>query len=839
MKLFTLLTFFLSTHMLWAQEFYFRQAPQFNEGDVRQISLLFQSTDHMVWLGTDKGLYSFDGRKYTYEPRMDQAQVKVSALSEDGKGRIWAGYEDGYMQVFTLQGYKQVIAADSLSGSVITKILPGPGDITIVTTYGKGTWILENQKLSRLKDKDLLNIDDVYDALFDQQGRLWLATDNGIWRYTPSTSVLTHLGLQEGLPDEIVTRLILDSSGKVWIGLYDHGLAACPAEKDTVSSLIALPSAYGNIIGMANGNPGEVWIGTTRDIIHYGSGNKSSVVSLPAELNQRVESLLYDRGGNLWVAAGNKIFIANTRFEYYKPSLKGIQAIAVTDDHIWLGSETGLFGMSRNDFSIRPYLVKEKLNVLSLYTDPQRNLWVGTFGQGLYCFNPVSQRLIRLTEKDGLSNNSILNIDGRDQRLWLATLGGITELKWEGNPLESKVTVSGFFEKFNFPPGYVYDVYAAADGKTWFGTDGKGLYVLEGNTFKAFATPVDTSAEDKRLKTIYSVTAGVDTTIWISGSQGKILHLDERGKMLREFSGSQGMINSLMTSGDEAVLMIREGGIQILDRWGDLSLYDEHAGLNSFAPNINAVAADMDGSVWIADATRVLHYTPFVEDTGQYVRMHFEAISPGSLWLNDEARLRPDSNFIDVRFTGLWYQDPANVRYRYMLEGHDQEWIYTQEHRAVYSRLSPGTYTFVVEGAHSDDFSSAKSLRKTFMVLPPFYLRWWFILGAAALISTTVFFYIRARLNRIRNLHKLEKEKTMLRLHALQAQVNPHFLFNSFNTLSGIIEEDQDAAVDYVDHLSGFFRGVLMHRNAELIRLDEEIGNCQVLYLPAPEKIYH
>lgn len=63
----------------------------------------------------------------------------------------------------------------------------------------------------------------------------------------------------------------------------------------------------------------------------------------------------------------------------------------------------------------------------------------------------------------------------------------------------------------------------------------------------------------------------------------------------------------------------------------------------------------------------------------------------------------------------------------------------------------------------------------------------------------------------------------MLRLHAIQAQVNPHFLFNSFNTLSSIIEENQKAAVDYVDQFSGFFRGVLMHRDAALIQIEEEM----------------
>ena len=82
---------------------------------------------------------------------------------------------------------------------------------------------------------------------------------------------------------------------------------------------------------------------------------------------------------------------------------------------------------------------------------------------------------------------------------------------------------------------------------------------------------------------------------------------------------------------------------------------------------------------------------------------------------------------------------------------------------------------------------------------------------------------MKDRISRVNRFHQLEKEKTTLQLHAIQAQVNPHFLFNSFNTLSGIIEEDQEAAVDYVDQLSAFFRGVLQHRNSELITLAEEI----------------
>jgi LytS/YehU family sensor histidine kinase len=203
--------------------------------------------------------------------------------------------------------------------------------------------------------------------------------------------------------------------------------------------------------------------------------------------------------------------------------------------------------------------------------------------------------------------------------------------------------------------------------------------------------------------------------------------------------------------------------------------------------------------------------------------MQFEDISPGSLDQLQPVKLMPDSNFLDVRFTGIWYQDPTHVHYRYMLKGHDADWIYTQEGRAVYSRLSPGTYTFALQGSPDDDFSQSPTLERSFMVMPPIYLRWWFITAVALLAAWIVYSIIRTRIKRLQKYHLLEKEKTTHQLHAIQAQVNPHFLFNSFNTLSSIIEEDQKAAVDYVDQLSSFFRGALMHRDDELITIAEEM----------------
>jgi LytS/YehU family sensor histidine kinase len=68
----------------------------------------------------------------------------------------------------------------------------------------------------------------------------------------------------------------------------------------------------------------------------------------------------------------------------------------------------------------------------------------------------------------------------------------------------------------------------------------------------------------------------------------------------------------------------------------------------------------------------------------------------------------------------------------------------------------------------------------------------------------------------------LEKEKAIAELEALKTQVSPHFLFNSFNTLLQVIEEDQEKALEYTSKLSDFYRSLISYRNKNLVSLEEE-----------------
>jgi len=379
-------------------------------------------------------------------------------------------------------------------------------------------------------------------------------------------------------------------------------------------------------------------------------------------------------------------------------------------------------------------------------------------------------------------------------------------------------------DELHSPPGYVYDVYVSTNGRVWFGTDGKGLLFLVDGQLRHF--PVSYLINDSthaEAKTIYSITEDWEHRLWISMAKGIVLCVDKNGAIRDKVTSPGGTLNTVTITGTEEVLMIREGAIQTLNANSQIFWLDESSGLIGFTPNINATSTDQDGSIWIADTDLILHYSSYNLFHDRFVRMRFEDVSPGSLDQAEPIRLEPDSSYLDIRFTGIWYQDPSHIRYRYKLQGHDHDWIYSQEGRAVYSRLRPGAYTFLVQGSHNDDFSRSPSLQKRILVLPPFYWRWWFIVGIMAITGWIIYSLIRARIIRLQRLHVLEKEKTTLQLHAIQAQVNPHFLFNSFNTLSGIIEEDQQAAVAYVDQLSSFFRGALMHREDELITLAEEM----------------
>ncbi|MBK8195804.1 MAG: histidine kinase [Lewinellaceae bacterium] len=182
-----------------------------------------------------------------------------------------------------------------------------------------------------------------------------------------------------------------------------------------------------------------------------------------------------------------------------------------------------------------------------------------------------------------------------------------------------------------------------------------------------------------------------------------------------------------------------------------------------------------------------------------------------------------DQNYFIFNFTGLWYTDPESVRYRYRLEGLDPDWKVSKDHLASYPSLPPGDYTFRVQTSEHGNFENVPEASWSFTIRPPFWSQWWFVLLSMAAVAGLIYLFIRIREGRLQRVAQLKRERVESQFAALKSQINPHFLFNSFNTLITIIEENPKVAVEYVEHLSDFYRSIIAYRERDFITLQEEM----------------
>ncbi len=189
-----------------------------------------------------------------------------------------------------------------------------------------------------------------------------------------------------------------------------------------------------------------------------------------------------------------------------------------------------------------------------------------------------------------------------------------------------------------------------------------------------------------------------------------------------------------------------------------------------------------------------------------------------------------DRNF-EFHFKVATLRFRENITYKYKLKGYDDTWksLEYSDNKVLYNSLPPGEYTFVVKSMNGD--SESKPITYSFTVEAPFYQRWWFfvLITLSSGILIAAFSFFRIRTIRKKNEAKLEKQimQTNLletELKALRSQMNPHFIFNSLNSIQDLIlQEDTDASYDYIVLFADLVRSTLNYSNTDFIPIDKEI----------------
>ncbi len=807
-------------------------------GEVR-ITTVLQDSRGWIWCGAQGRLLRYDGLLFQPILIPDSLQtVRVTALSES-QGRIWVGFQNGCIAYVSMTGnFPSILAgnaydqpmqsavlqvwqpSEGLPTKAITAFSEDSSGACWIGTYGEGLYVWKDNRMYQFNvADDGLSSDDIYALATDGKGNIWAATDAGInicAMQVKGQKKVQQLSAANGLPDQIITALAPDGQGNMWVGTHDYGVCSynIAAKRCTYRTQ---DWAYGPVTSLAAFGTQEVWIGTEHNGLIRFETSSASLYALPDQNPLRfakIQHLFKDREGLLWVVTDKgAMYSAQAMFGILTPSFGNVQAILVDSrNRLWAGSQQGLFLRENNTY--RQILPRAE-NIISLWQSPNGEVWAGSFGNGVYVVDEKGALRQHTLEKDGLANGSVLSISGDAQRVWLATLGGITVCDTRTHKVQG-----GIPELKTLGTSYIYKVFTDSKGRVWFGTDGDGLQMLENGRMQSY-----TQAGDTKLKTIYSIAEDNKGGIWFSTDRDGLFSFKDG--QFRHFTTANHLhsnkITGLAVTGHGQIVIGYDDGFDLLnpDRVDHAVFCELQSG--TMEVNLNALYRDQGGNVWIGARQGIVRIAAYGESFLDDPQPDITAVSVLMQSVDlQQHTFAYDQNYFIFNFTGLWYSSPESVRYRYKLEGFDPNWKISKDPLASYPNLPPGNYTFRVQTSEHGNFDHVPETSWSFTIQPPFWAQWWFILFCLLLAGAMFYAFVRIREARLKKEAQLKRENVESQFAALKSQINPHFLFNSFNTLITIIEENPKIAVEYVEHLSDFYRSMMAYRERDFITLQEE-----------------
>jgi ligand-binding sensor domain-containing protein len=825
---------------------YFRSIQLPDEIQQTIITCLYQDNNNYMWIGTGRGLYQFDGNNFLYFPgNAGQVPLQISALYMTPDNILWIGTRKG--DVYQFKGDSiQLFSPDEGNPKVsVTGFTSDRQGNLWYSTYGEGIYYYNGKHVYNINSDDGLTDNYCYTLTTDEKGRVWAATDGGIsiCSIISGKKVVQRLSTAQGLPDNIVLSLSADKT-VIWAGMQDAGI--CKVDMQTLKITVLEASEkwqYGPVQSIVSGK-NWLWISTERNgIISIESENGALNGNYTSSDNlniSRISHLYADKQCNYWISSGNQLLLS-PGFDLLHFSVttgstnKNVHSIlSDRNGNIWYSSDDGLFAIDKKTQQTKKIRLplSTLTNIISLYEDDNGLIWAGTFGSGLICIHPDLNKVKIFSEFEGLSNGNILSLTGKENQMWLATLGGAYKCDISGDPFAagSHVSFTNYGDQ-HFPGNnYIYSVFIDSKNRVWFGTDGKGISMLQNGRFTHFD-----KSQGLKSNIVYSITEDSDGDIWFSTSNAGIYRYN--GEILKNYTLNDGLsdlhITSLLADKSHHLLIVHNNGVDILDtRNNDVVYYTNGVGMSDLNPDLNVCCLEGNDIVWLGTQNGIIRLQVPQDISKQQPSLQLNKIS---VFLGKENYIGThefshSQNHISFNFNAIWFIAPTLVSYQIRLKGYDIGWIDTRNNLVTYSNLPPGSYTFEVRSSLKGNFTRSEVRSYDFIIKKPFWKTNVFILSSLLGIILIVYLFVHLREKNLKQRDALANEKLMFQFQTLRSQVNPHFLFNSFSTLISIIDEDKDVAIDYVEKLSQFFRNILEYRDKDLILLSDELQLIDTYY---------
>ncbi|PWK22367.1 two component regulator with propeller domain [Arcicella aurantiaca] len=832
---------------------------------------MIQDREGFLWVATKDGLNRYDGynfKVFTYDPYNENSISGniCTTLLEDKQGRIWIGTEKDGLNLFdkkTQRFYHANIIDATLKNAgnynIIRLKLDSFGAVWIFTDDPNKVFRVDNfvgfpndkdftQQIKKVKpldfkgnisfklDKQSLKYPfskvileetqpDIFNGLFsknadfsiyikDSQQWIWtlgrtkiygrkglaqkeisfeesgensilnqfddgtlvIANQEYMWLFSPQELLKTNKINPQNAYAKIPPNCILftkDKNGNIWIGTRGYGLLKYnPQDRQFKSYLPTYSPSFlfrdmeGRTYFHANYLP-------TYHFYQYNTNDNTFSIMLPKMSGKALghEGLLQDEKHQFWM-------LCHKRFEKKQVLMKFTK-----------------------DWKLLKEYILPSLNVFSdfgakMNLDKQGNIWIGLTNGSLYVLNPQTERFKMYNYHALLPQNGAFVQTYalfQDQNIiWIGTQNGLIK----GKNLSTQPVFSIYKNsKTNrqslsndFVTGIINDP-SLPHKYLWVSTKGGGIERLDKETgiFEHF-----TEAQGLPNRVVYGVLEGDDKNLWMSTNRG-IARLNTKTLNFTNFNKSDGIQDDEFNTNSYFKAPSGElffGGIN-----GFTVFKASKIGQTQTQPEIKIIGLKVNNkTVELNDKTGILNET-------------IETLS--------KLDLNYDQNLLTLEFGLMNFTNPIKNRFRYQLEGIDNEWVETGTHNhfANYAQLPSGHYTFKVMGTTDGEVWS-KILELPILINPPFYRSWWAYFLYIACVCFVLYRWSKHQANQVRLQQEIFfKDRETVRLAELD-QLKTNFFANishEFRTpLTLILAPAQDLINENPN------RGVyqIIHRNA-------------------------
>lgn len=689
---------------------------------------LFTASDGVIWIGTTNNIAYYDGFEIKVIP---QEVDDVRNITEDAEGNIWFSTDTA---LYKIDNFK-IIEVDAniyISPSVFCD---SKNNIWFFSADGISK--ISNGKISIEYKEEFLSGNAIYE---DDQQNIWFATNNGLYQFNQIEFL--HYDVNSGLASNSINDVLQDNDGMIWLATEDNGINLFNGFKfNHLSTENGLGIEY--IHCLYKDFHGNVWIGSDGDgaymlkdyrFIQYKFDDIAD--------NGFIMTIKRDKDGNFWIGTDGSGVITNKNgtFETFdtKNGLVSDYVFDIEQDNngnIWFATYEGYSVYNGTTFKNYSATLGnfECDFMMSLLADSKDNVWLGTNGYGVYKFYPDGS-YDNYNNSNSFDATTVWDIlEASDGKIYFATSNGLVVF--------SETDTINYTEKDGLNELGLGTVMEEKEtGLIWIGSD-RGISRFDGENF------INYTRDD-----------GLSSDICY------LVYKDSTGHFI---SGNERGIDKIKFSDDGEILSIKHFG--------------SNDGFFGIECNLNAITEDEDGILYIGTVDWVTAYNPFITGNSKYealtkitnIKLFYENIDwkqyADSLmpWnkLPYELVLPYNKNNLTFEFVGVDFQNPEDIKYQFMLEGFDNEWMpLTSANYATYTNIPPGEYKFKIKALASNGTLNTNPAEFSFVIKKPFWQTYLFYIVTAIFLIVTIRILIGLRTKRLK-LAKIElqnkvKERT-------------------------------------------------------------------------------